>query len=455
MVAALERHPDVRLSLHYSGPLLDWLRAERPAFIDRLAGARRSRPGRDPRRRLLRAGPRLTPRARPDRPGEPDGGRARDAVRAPAGGRLARRTRLGAGPADRRWSPPATTGRSSTTRTSGRRRSARTTCGAPYTTDDQGQRLRVFATEQGLRYRIPFRDVDEVIDYLREHATEDGERVGTMGDDGEKFGAWPTTFEHCWGARRWVDRFFEALEANADWLTTTTPTAWLAGHRPIGRVYVPTGSYAEMGEWALPPDESRGFAAAVHDAEAEGRPEARWLRGASWRNFQVRYREINDLHKQMLRTSDKVEAMPDGPARASATGPPVPGPVERLLLARPVRRHLHRAHAPGHLRAPHRRRGPGRRGRRAAPHGRATRSRPRWARRRPAGRPPVRSSRSIWPRVPGSAAGTSGRSATPCARSCAADRRPTTRRCATRTRRRSRQPPTGPAARPRSTSGSP
>ena len=77
-----------------------------------------------------------------------------------------------------------------------------------------------------------------------------------MGDDGEKFGAWPTTWEHCWGEGRWVERFFEALEANADWLTTTTPSAWLADHRPIGRVYVPTGSYAEMGEWALPADES-------------------------------------------------------------------------------------------------------------------------------------------------------------------------------------------------------
>jgi len=36
MVAALERHPRVRLSFHYSGPLLDWLRAEQPGFIDRL-----------------------------------------------------------------------------------------------------------------------------------------------------------------------------------------------------------------------------------------------------------------------------------------------------------------------------------------------------------------------------------------------------------------------------------
>ena len=29
MLEALERHPSVRLALHYSGPLLSWIRAER------------------------------------------------------------------------------------------------------------------------------------------------------------------------------------------------------------------------------------------------------------------------------------------------------------------------------------------------------------------------------------------------------------------------------------------
>jgi alpha-amylase len=139
-----------------------------------------------------------------------------------------------------------------------------------------------------------------------------------MGDDGEKFGGWPTTFEYCWGETAWVERFFAALEANADWLATITPSGWLDGHGSVGRVYLPTGSYAEMGEWALPPDEGRAFARAVHDASAEGRPEARWLRGAIWRNFQVKYREVNDLHKQMLRASDLVDALPDGPGRAVA-----------------------------------------------------------------------------------------------------------------------------------------
>ncbi|MCK4722717.1 MAG: alpha-amylase, partial [Dehalococcoidia bacterium] len=38
MVEALERHPAIRLSLHYSGCLIDWLKQSRPEFFHRLAG---------------------------------------------------------------------------------------------------------------------------------------------------------------------------------------------------------------------------------------------------------------------------------------------------------------------------------------------------------------------------------------------------------------------------------
>ena len=317
MLDALERHPTVRVSLHYTGPLLQWLQAERPDFIDRL----RALVARD-QVEILGGGyyePVLASLPERDRIGQLR--RMGDELETLFG-----RRPTGAWLAERVWEPDLPTslvagGYGWTILDDAHFRAAaipEADLWGPYSTEDQGQLIDVFGTEQGLRYRIPFRDVEEVIAYLREHATEDGSRVGMMGDDGEKLGAWPTTFEHCWGRGRWVERFFEALEADADWLFTVTPSAWLAEHRPIGRVYVPTGSYAEMGEWALPADESLVYADVLHRAQAEGRPEARWLRGAFWRNFQVKYREINDLHKQMLRTSDKVAAMSAGPDRDRA-----------------------------------------------------------------------------------------------------------------------------------------
>jgi hypothetical protein len=317
MLEALERHPGVRLSLHYTGPLLEWLAAERPRFLERLAS-------------LVGLGQ-----------VELMGGGLYEPILAslPEHDRIDQLTRMaatveqitgrrprGAWLAERVWEPDLPTslvaaGYQWTVLDDQHFRAAaipeQDLWGA-YTTEDQGQLLTVFGSEQGLRYRIPFGTVESVIDYLREHATEKGDRVGMMGDDGEKFGAWPTTYAHCWGGGRWVDRFFEAIEANAAWLTTVTPSQWLEREPPIGRVYVPTSSYAEMGEWALPADETVVFHRVLHDALGAQRPDARWLRGGFWRNFQVKYREINDLHKQMLRASAKVGAMPEGAERAAA-----------------------------------------------------------------------------------------------------------------------------------------
>jgi alpha-amylase len=317
MIEALERHPGVRLALHYTGPLLEWLAADHPDVIDRLRALAERR-----QVEILGGGyfePVLASLPERDRLSQLT--RMADEVE-----RLfARRPRV-AWLAERVWEPDLPTSLAGAGYQSTIVDDAHFRAGAipedamwgPYTTEDQGHLLTVFGTEQGLRYRIPFRQVDEVIAYLWDHATDDGHRLGTMGDDGEKFGAWPSTWKHCWGEERWVDRFFEALEANAGWLTTTTPSDWLAANSPLGRVYMPVGSYAEMGEWALPPDESRAFHETLERDRADGRPEARWLRGASWRNFQVKYREINDLHKRMLRVSAKVAALPAGPARDAA-----------------------------------------------------------------------------------------------------------------------------------------
>jgi alpha-amylase len=317
LVAALERHPGVRLSLHYTGPLLEWLVGERPAFVARLRALV------DRGQVELMGGGLYEPvlASLPERDRVAQLARMADAIETLAGHRP-----RGAWLAERVWEPDLPTslvgaGYQWTILDDAHFRAAaipEDDLWGAYTTEDQGHLMTVFGTEQGLRYLIPFGEVEAVIEHLRAHATEAGDRVGMMGDDGEKFGAWPTTWEHCWGKGRWVERFFEAIEANAAWLTTVTPSEWLTREPPIGRVYVPTGSYAEMGEWALPPDEAIVFHEARERALVAKAPEARYLRGGFWRNFQVKYREINDLHKQMLRTSAKVAAMPDAPSRDRA-----------------------------------------------------------------------------------------------------------------------------------------
>ena len=317
MLGALERHPGVRLGLHYSGPLLEWIESSHPEAIERL-------------RVLVDRGqveilgggwyePVLAALSEADRMGQ------LRCMGDELERRFGRRPR-GAWLAERVWEPslPADLARAGyawTILDDHHLRGASVAEDAmwtAFTTDDRGERVNLFGTEQGLRYRIPFGEVDDLIAYLRAHATTDGRRIGMMGDDGEKFGAWPTTYEHCWGAGRWVERCFTALEANASWLATTTPSSWLEREPPATRIYPPTSSYVEMTEWALPPDEAGLFHDALARGRAVGSPEARFLQGGTWRNFQARYREIGELHKQMLRVSRKVASMPEGPVRDRA-----------------------------------------------------------------------------------------------------------------------------------------
>jgi alpha-amylase len=92
-----------------------------------------------------------------------------------------------------------------------------------------------------LRHRIPWHDGEESIKYLRNVQQEKGdEALVVFADDGEKFGAWPGTFELVFGDG-WLDRFFTLLEENHDWLQTVTPGDYAATHLPLRQVNLPAG----------------------------------------------------------------------------------------------------------------------------------------------------------------------------------------------------------------------
>ena len=317
MLHALERHPGIRLGLHYTGPLLQWLAANRPEALGQIRGLV------DRGQVEIVGGGYYEPIlvTLPDRDRHGQTVRMRDELESLFGKRP-----RGAWLAERVWEPSlaydlAAAGYDWTVLDDNHLRAAsirEDEMWTAFTTDDRGKRLTVFGTEQGLRYRIPFKPVDDLISYLAGRRTDDGRFVGVMGDDGEKFGSWPGTFEYCWSRERWVDRCFEAIEAAGEWLCTVTMSDWLDSQPPSKRVYIPANSYVEMTEWVLPPNETPVFVGLLEDARDRNLPAARFLRGGFWRNYMARYREINDLNKQMLRVSEKVDLMAGGPAKTTA-----------------------------------------------------------------------------------------------------------------------------------------
>src|SRR5215469_557224 len=311
MIEALERHPGVRLSLHYTGSLFDWLAQVQPAFlqrIDQLVQRKQveivgggyyepilpSIPDSDKIAQIRRLSEYLEQTFEV----RPDGMWLAERVWEPSLPRLLREAGI-------EW----TILDDVHFKNVGLEDSD---LHGYYATEDQSSVLKVYATSKSLRYTIPWRPAAETIVHLYSLATLDGKRIAVMGDDGEKFGSWPGTREYCWGSKGrsgWVEEFFTALEENARWLHTTPLGEYVRNYPALGRIYLPTSAYIEMTEWALPAQKAYLFGKLLHQLEEEKRDdELQFMRGGFWRNFLVRYPEANNQHKKMLRVHDAVYA---------------------------------------------------------------------------------------------------------------------------------------------------
>lgn len=137
--------------------------------------------------------------------------------------------------------------------------------------------IAIFPSNKRLRYSIPFKMPEEIINYFREAAGKFQQPLFTYGDDGEKFGEWPGT--HNWVYNEnWLSKFFNELDKNKDWLETVLFSEYLKHNKPKGDVHIPEASYQEMMEWA----------------------------NGSWLNFLKKYPETNQMHKKMCYISRKV-----------------------------------------------------------------------------------------------------------------------------------------------------
>jgi alpha-amylase len=177
-----------------------------------------------------------------------------------------------------------------------------------YLTEEQGRTINLLPIAKRLRYAIPFEKPSVTIEYLRETARTHPHAVVVYADDGEKFGSWPETYESVW-EKGWLEAFLAELDKHRAWLTVIPLGEVMRRLPPLGRIYLPAASYAEMSEWALPTDAGRRFEDFLHQLHETGdeKKYGIFTRGGIWRNFLTKYPEANQMHKRMLAISDKIE----------------------------------------------------------------------------------------------------------------------------------------------------
>jgi alpha-amylase len=302
-----ERFPEIRFSLHVSGCLMDWLVRRRPEYVDRLRRSAASG-----QVEILGGGcyePILPMIPQRDRVGQIRGytERLRETLDCDVRGMWL---------AERVWEPSLATdvvdaGMEFTILDDYHFLRA----GVPsealfgsYTTEDQGRVLRVFPGSERARYMIPFHEVSEVLEYFRAIHQRASDALIVFADDGEKFGTWPNTKAHVY-ERGWLQRFFEALCDNREWIDVCTLSEALEALPPVGHVYLPECSYREMTEWSLEPGDQieRAQCLAAIEGQPWGAAAKKFIGGGSWRNFKVRYPETREMYARMMEVSRRLE----------------------------------------------------------------------------------------------------------------------------------------------------
>ncbi|MFH1675406.1 MAG: alpha-amylase/4-alpha-glucanotransferase domain-containing protein, partial [bacterium] len=183
-----------------------------------------------------------------------------------------------------------------------------------YRTEFEGKSVAIFPIDEKLRYMIPFKRADEAIGHLENLArTLPDNAAITYGDDGEKFGLWPHTYE--WVFRKgWLDEFFGRLEASKI-VSTMHPSDYLKlVPHARQRVYIPTSSYREMGIWTLYP--RRNLAAEEIHKWVESNPKIKDIgpphAAGFFRSFLVKYPESRYMHERVAELLARIAAADPG-----------------------------------------------------------------------------------------------------------------------------------------------
>ena len=306
------------ITLHVSGPLIDWLDEHEPSLLDDIADL-----ARDGRVELLLAGfyePILASLPRADRLTQVKW--MQDALISRLGVEAS-----GLWLTERVWEPDL----AADLHDAGVRFALvddrhflasgfpRESLHAPFWTEHDGKALALFPIDERLRYLIPFQSPEDTVAYLRQLRSQ-GKRLAVLADDGEKFGGWPGTREWVYD-NGWLDRFFAAMRVVIDSgeVVLSRFDEALANVPSGGLAYLPTASYREMEGWSLPAPAALRFLSLEEDLGDERlKADGALVRGGHWRNFLVKYPESNRMHKKMLALSSlcRERGDPAGPRRA-------------------------------------------------------------------------------------------------------------------------------------------
>ena len=173
----------------------------------------------------------------------------------------------------------------------------------PVLTEDQGKTLFVFPISSEFSV-LPFSaDPKKIVDQIVSLGNESDERIVSIMNDGECFGEWDNSYKLLF-EDGWLEEFLHAICDSKGSLVSTHPGRYLKNEIEYKKCYFPCTSYEEMTAWALTPERKREFEKIKSGRLSKSN--RAYLRGGFFRQFLSKYPESNLMYAKLMHTYDLV-----------------------------------------------------------------------------------------------------------------------------------------------------
>lgn len=188
---------------------------------------------------------------------------------------------------------------------------AHTDLNQPFRTEDKGKTMVLFPGREELRYSIPYKPPQDTIQFL---VSQPEGSVVCYADDGEKFGLWPKTHEHVW-QKGWMDSFVRELKGVQEKVSNVTAAEALKGAGKTRKIYIGNHSYREMGEWSLLYDAQQDLHSLLSRQDIGHLlwQNRQFIPGGYWRNFKSKYPELEWVYGRITDISSRLHAVKGNP----------------------------------------------------------------------------------------------------------------------------------------------
>lgn len=179
----------------------------------------------------------------------------------------------------------------------------------PFLTQFNRHSIYVFGYHSLFSKEIPFKEIKDIHSSFVQVSHREGTQLVCIAQSGELYGFWPDTREQVYHRHRLED-WLRYLDENSSWIQTRFPSEFIDGYWPI--VSLPSGGRKDLQPFCLPHRAALDFVSAQNDLKLRFDADRflKYFKGGNWLSFLSKYPEANYIHKRMLQVSEKIRSLP-------------------------------------------------------------------------------------------------------------------------------------------------